>query len=77
MAQEETPLWIILVFMPLVVPVIARPFSRRGWTRYMHHWKQGHMLFVARLYAFIWKVLVLLIAYLVTGFLVGAVRILF
>jgi hypothetical protein len=77
MAQEETPLWIILIFMPLVVPLVAYPISKRGWTNYIHHLKRGHMYFVARLYALIWKLLVLLLGYFITGFLVSAFWLLF
>ena len=74
MANDELPLWLILLFMPLVLPLVARPFVRRGWTKSIHHMRRGRMLGISYIFAHIWKLLVFIIAYYVTGVLLAVMR---
>jgi len=67
MIKEEFEIWIILLFMWLLVPEIARPFSGRGWTKVLHHLKKGRPLAIAHLYAHSCKGVVLVLSYYATG----------
>ena len=77
MVEKELPLWLILVCMPLVLPFVARPFVRRGWTKSFHHIRKGRMVGTSYLYAHACKLLVFVFAYLVTGALLGMLSLFF
>ncbi len=73
MIQEEIPIWVILVFMWLLVPVIARPFSRRGLTKVEYHLRQGRLSVFAHLYSHSFKAIVLVLSYYSAGFFMAVV----